>query len=357
MNSIYLIFLLIYAAPFGIALAMPGWRTLAGLGVTLGLMLIWLFISGLTGGGNGFAVALGLSFVMFAGVGLVSGVVTRGALLALPLPRKTAVVTASIVVVGFIFLPSMFLAINQWQKWQRRPPSEVCLASKHPVSIAGAIYYLPSAPVFTVWERMGTLFTFQSNEGLRTVCEQFNDSGEPIHVINLNLDLGKIRFAGFPMHGAYCQAPKSRWGQDLCNSNAKSADAAYPINANIYSPTEFDHRRMLASYPYAKFVEESEKAKAINHPFESEPIGIFDRYANRYWVARTGTWVNEAGEPFTLHCYDSTPAGTLGCSTTYRLKTGAQVTYQFHAPVASLEAAAKRVDENFRSMLAELSVP
>jgi hypothetical protein len=355
MNPLYIYFALFYVVPFGIAFAMPGWRSLSGYGLIFGSLLIWLFVSGSNGGGNGFSVALGLTVVMFAGGGLISGVVTRAIFLVLGQSKKAIHVRALIGVVGFVLLPGLVFSQVMWKQWQRRPPSESCMSARYPVSIAGAKYYLPPAPNLTVWTGMSSLYAFQSNEGIRTICEKATESSEPIRVVNLSMDNKRIRFVGYPVQSRYCQAPQSRWGKDLCNAEYSLTNVSYPLLASIYSPTEF--RRMLVSYSYADFVEARERAKANNTPLALRSAGIFDRYGDSYWVARDGIWENEAGEPFTLHCYESAPAGMLGCSVTYRLKTGPQVTYQFHASIDSLETVARRVDKSLRAMIVELSQP
>jgi hypothetical protein len=334
---------------------MPGWRSLSSLTVIFGTILIWQFISVSNDSGNGFAVALSLGFVSCAGGGLISGVVTRTIFILFSKSKKNPVVVITIGIVGFVLLPSLIFALNKWQQWQRRPPSEACLTSKHPVNIGGTVYYLPSAPNFIIRTNMDSIHLFQFNQGIRTVCELSNDSSEPIHVINLSIDM-MAKYKNHP----YCQTPKrhrSHWEQNLCSSDSKPTEVNYPQQADISSPTEFNHRRMLASYSYTNFIEELERAKANKRPLEFQQVGIFNHYTNGYWVARDGLWKNTDGEPFTLNCYESEPAGTLGCSTSYLLKAGSQVTYQFRASNTDLEIVAKKVDENFRLMVVDLAAP
>ncbi|MDD5056251.1 MAG: hypothetical protein PHQ60_00165 [Sideroxydans sp.] len=359
MNSMYLYFTLFYLVPFGIALAMPGWRSLFGYGLSFGSLIIWLFASGSNGGGNGLAVALGLSMVMFAGGGLISGMVTRAILLALPEEKKTVKVRVIILIVGFILLPIVILAEVKWQQWNKRPPFEACLSSKYPVKIEGAIFYLPPAPNLTLWTDMGSLYLFQTNEGLRAVCEFAENSKEPIPAVNLHIDNQRVKFAGYPVQGRYCQTATAQWGKDMCNSEYEVMDAKYPLIVDVYSDAEFNSKRMLTDNSYKSFLEARGRAKESNTPFTSRRVGIFDRYGedHSYWIAHEKTWENEAGEPFTLYCYNTTPVGNILCLVTYRLRTGPHLTYQFHTPEDKLEIVARRVDKNMRSMLYELSQP
>ncbi len=183
---------------------------------------------------------------------------------------------------------------------------------------------------------------------------------EPIHAIHLDIDNRRIKFAGYPVQERYCQTTTAQWGKNLCKSEYVVTDVSYPIIANVYSGSEFNSRRMLASYSYENFIEARARAKESNTPFTSKLVGGFERYGDDdrgFWVARENAWKNEAGEPFTLYCYKTTPAGFLLCSTTYQLKAGPHLTYQFHAPENDLEIVARRVDKNMRAMLDELSQP
>jgi len=352
-NPFYLFGVLLYSVPFGIALVMPGWRSLFGLTVVLGSVLGWLYVSASNADGFGAVFALGLA--LYVAGGLISGAITRTIFILSARFKIKTISRVAIGLIGFVLLPSVMFASYKWRQWQMRPVSENCLMTKHPVTIGGAVYYLPSAPYFTIWTGMGSISLFEVNQHIRTLCEQSSHSSEPIHVILFSIDMTAGKFKKHP----YCKTPNpsNQWLKNLCDSDFNWIDENYPRKANISSPSEFDHRRMLASYSYANFVDEFEKAKISRHPLESRQMGIFERYANGYWVVRDGAWKNEAGEPFTLHCHDSGSTGGLYCSTSYRLKSGPQVTYDFRASITDIENTAKKVDENVHRMAVDLATP
>lgn len=277
----------------------------------------------------------------------------------MPWPKKMAIPLIAACAAGIILLHRSVAAevadiahtANlKLRRWEMRPPSAACLAKKYPVTVAGATLYLPAAPVITIRAGMNS-HHFQFNDEVRAICKKSKTANGPIHAITINFDFG------IPVRAPFCQATGSLWGQHLCAPGSGTADGASPAIANIYSPTEYEHVHLLDSLSYANFVEDRDKADAEKHPIESRQAGIFDRYANGYWVARNGSWKNDAGEPFTLKCHDVTPAVTVSCSTTYRLKSGPQVAYHFNAPADRVEAVAKKVDENIRSMVAEFLTP
>lgn len=300
-----------------------------------------------------------MNIVFAIAAGLLSGFITR----AIPLPlqgrTRNALSLVAACLVGYILLPGSMAAEGadlarsatiKLRKWQMRPPSQSCLARKYPVSVAGATLYLPAAPVITI--RSGKIsHHFQFNDEARAICEQSRYARKPVHAENINFDFS------IPMRSDFCEATTSRWGQHLCSPESRTADGQFPAIANLYSPAEFDRQHMLASYTYASFTEDRDKANAANHPFEPQQVGVFDRYANGYWVARNGAWKNDAGEPFTLKCQDSSAAGTLNCTTSYRLKSGPQVTYHFSAPANKLEAVARNIERNFHAMIVEIQAP
>lgn len=357
MNILHQIFSHYYAIPFAFSFFMPPRRSLAGLAAILAALVLWMNLSG-NNGPDATPVSVLLFILTFLG-GLFSGMRARAILLRLPKKAKNAVALMGFLGAGFVLLPgsraadagdTAHSATMKLRKWQMRAPSEVCLTKKYAVQVAGATYYLPPAPVISI--RSGrTSHHFQYNNDIRAMCEKFKDAGEPLHVEDLSMDFS------IPMKPPFCQATQSPWGRALCSRDPKAADGAYPAIANIYSPAEYDKKHLMASYSYANFVADRDRAMADKHPFESQPVGIFDRYANGYWVARSGTWTNDAGEPFTLRCQDASPRGTVSCTTSYRLKTGPQVTYHFSAPAKKVEAVAKKVDGNFRSMITEFSAP
>ena len=350
MNTLHQIFSHYFALPFAIALIPSGRRLLAHIAVVLVPLTIWVN----AGESTHPSVVL---MLMASIVGLLAGNRARAVITALPGKKRSAAMVAMGSIAALVLLPgSMAAEVEELahstrehlRQWETRPPSESCFAGKYSVSIAGATYYVPAAPVIAI--RAGKdAYHFQFNSELRKICVRAKSSNEPIHAENLNLDFS------IPMHGAFCRLTRSGWGQETCGQGAQAVLGAYPAMAILYSPAEYDRNHVLDSHSYADFVSSRDKAIAAQHPLASTLDGIFERYANGYWVARGGTWKNDDGEPFTLQCQESATAGTLSCATSYRLKTGPQVYYRFNAPANKVEAYARRIDENFHSMITELS--
>jgi hypothetical protein len=295
------------------------------------------------------------SLAGFAGR-LTASVKARAQLHRLPNRTRITALLVAVSITGLILLPGSTAgeighsASVKLRNWEMRAPAETCLAKKYTVTVAGATYYLPAAPVIMI--RAGKYsYHFQSNRALRDICEKTPNAHDPIHAEILNLDFS------IPMRGRFCQETQSRWSRELCDQEPHAADGAYPAIANIYSPEKYDRKHLMSGHTYANFIESRDKALAAKHPLEPQQIDSFERHANGYWVSRPGTWTNDAGDPFTLKCQGSAPAGALSCTTSYRLKSGPQVTYHFSARADKLEAAAREIDNNLHLMLEELSEP
>jgi len=235
------------------------------------------------------------------------------------------------------------------RKWETRPPSDACFASKYAVNIAGTAFYLPAAPVIAVRAERQS-FHLQFNNGVRAICKRAQVDS-PIHAQNFSLDFS------IPMRGTFCATAKDGWSLQLCGNDRKDWQDVYPTVANLYSPAEYDRTHLITVDAYADFVASRDRAAAGGHPLESAPAGMFDRYANGYWVARNGVWKNDAGEPFTLKCGDATASGMLTCTAGYRLQSGPAIAYHFDAPADRLAAAARTMDHTLHRMLTELSAP
>lgn len=354
MNILQSLFSHYYVIPFGAALLTASRRSLAVFAGAFVALALWLNLQ--AGSAAGAQLYHALLLVMTVTGGLLSGTRARAVLLALPRRKRNAVIMIAAFTAGFSMLPGLHAAAVvdaaqtatiKLREWEMRPPSPACMASTFPAMISGATFHLPPAPVITI--RAGKQsHHFQFNNAVRALCSQFRDAGAPIRAENLNFDFS------IPVRATFCGAAKSRWGRSLCDP--RSADN-FPDIANIYSPLEYDNQRILDSHTYADFVAEQKKAKSEGHPLEPQQVGSFNRYANGYWVGRTEAWKNDAGEPYTLKCEESAQPGALSCTASYRLKIGPQVTYHFSAPVKKLEAAARRIDQNFRMMIAEMTAP
>ncbi|WP_394777584.1 hypothetical protein [Undibacterium sp.] len=79
---------LLFIVPFGIALLLPGWRSIAGVAI-VGIGLLALLLMAISqGDGNSFGKAVIMLFVLFAAGGLAAGMVLRAIVLALRGKKK-----------------------------------------------------------------------------------------------------------------------------------------------------------------------------------------------------------------------------------------------------------------------------
>lgn len=349
-----------YAALFVLALRMPGWRSLATLAVILALPLGWLAWVGFRSaerapGGAGLGILMGTLLVCSAMAGLLAGAATRGLMLWRPLIGQSRMRSTLLVLAGLLAMPA-FLAGSSWlSERDRRLPDAACLTARHHVTIAGADLWLPSAPVFTPWTDGKTLYPFSTHQGMRAFCGIGLGAKKPVRLVNLSVDVKELRFTGRPLREKFCASGQRDLAKLLCNIDASAPHSShgFPEQLSIHSPAEYDHRRMLASGggTHAAFIRESKAAEGSGQALRASEAGEFIRYSDRYWVARDRTWTNDAGEPYTLSCYDTPPAGMLYCTTTYLLASGPQVTYRFRAPQDELASVAKLVDANVHVLL------
>lgn len=350
------LYLIPYVALFALAVRMPGWRSLAACTLVAGLPLGWFAWDGFRSvetapGGAGLFLLMGTLFVCSAIAGLLAGVATRAAMLWRPRIGQSRTRSAFLVLAGFLALPAFVGGASWWSEWKRRLPDEACLAAKHHVTIAGADLWLPSAPVFTPWTGKDQLYPFSVNRPMRDFCGLSLEAEQPVNVVHLSIAVGEMAYEGSPLRKRFCTAGDQKLAKLLCPAEARTD---FPHTISVYSPTDYDYRRRLGSSgqgSHAAFVKEEDAAIQDGQPLEVAAAGDFNRYANGYWVARDKTWRNEAGEPYTLHCHEITPAGMHHCSTTYRLKWGPQVSYSFRAHQNEVASAAKTVDANFQALM------
>lgn len=363
-----MLFILLYVVPFpalfAIALAMPGRRSLLVAAVLLGAPLGWLAFEGVRSmhrapGGAivGSAIVTGMIFV--AAAGLLSGVITRAVLLRIGRTRRSRMQSVAIVLTGFLAVPSLLAASMWWSNQKIRVPDEACLSAQHHVSIAGADFWLPSAPVFTAWITDKELYSFSSHQRMRAFCSINGDATDPVKLVNLSIDTTKLRYKGPPQRDKFCASSQRDWAKRLCHSDMPTAVSGdgFPEEITVYSPTEYDHKRMLVSDrgAYHAFVKQRDAGILSGQPLQGSQTDDFSRFSNGYWIARDKAWRNDANEPFTLYCYDTKPEGMLYCSTTYRLRSGPQVTYSFRASQNELALASKTVDANFHAFMKDLA--
>lgn len=367
-----------YAVMFILAVVMPGWRSLGGYCIVAGGLIGWglayvnsLFrcgnsfdLSGPCGDGLGTAILFGTVF--FAGMGLLAGALSRTAGLLLRAAQKPNLVRVAVTFIGFLVVPCYVIASSSLREWSKRLPTEACLQSDIEVELAGTIYQLPAAPLFSIYDGDGlSVYDFRVNAHQRKVCVRAHNSDEPLPITNLRIRFGRLERSSDIRVRAFCTTASDDWAKSLCHGAAHSeatqgVSAAYPIDASLYAPDEFGaryygyrHHIDIGAGSYSRFLQEQTKATAEGNAPDRERVGIFDRHSNGYWVAHSGSWITDDGEPFTLHCseYD----GRLTCTATHGYESELHVTYRFFAATSDLEATARAVDANLAAMIMELA--
>lgn len=358
------LYILPYVVIFALALMMPGRRSLLLLAGVLGLPLGWLMWEGFRSmgrapGGAILGVFVVAAFIGSAVSGLIAGVMTRAISLRFSSAKHSRGQHAVLVLVGGLAIPSFLAASFWWSQWNIRVPDEACLNAKHHVSIAGLDLWLPSAPIFTPWVGEKELYSFSSHQRMRSFCSISLKTKKPIEVVNLSIKPEQLSFKGQPQRDKFCAATRQEWAKLLCGSSRPTATSSngFPEKISIYSPTGFDHKKMLVSEhsSYAGFIKKSEAAIRSGKPLQAVRNDDFDQFSNGYWIARDKVWRNDAGEPFSLYCYETKPSGMLYCETTYRLSLGPQVTYSFRAPQEQLASVSRTVDANLHFFLRSLT--
>lgn len=335
--SIYLFLFFTYFISFIIVVSISNKRFLFALLLISSIIISFGIYSVLQEDSIGVIFALGFLYVL--GSGLFSGFITH--ILFFFIARNKPKKNIKIVVgfFGFILLPILYTMYIAWNQWERRIPTEACMQNKQPITINGLVLYLPPARQFTIRTNTDTLLLLQFNKHIRKFCDL--SKSKTLHIINLSIKMP------YDIE-SFCRDETRLWGNSLCSSEKTKQNKFYPVKAYIFSTQEFDYQRMLATYFYSDIANKIEKAKEV------KKIGIFNRYDNRYWVVNDESWKNEEGEPFYLKCYDTKP-GSLYCSTSYTLKTGVGVSYDFRTSLKDLEAVSKLVDNNFRQIVTELT--
>lgn len=351
MNILHLVLSHYWALPFALALLLRDRHQVAAVATAIAPALVGFNLGGDARLATACVIALGIA------LSLALGRVVRAALPSMSPRARTRAVTALAALCILALLPASMatafaalahVATVKMRHWDARMPARACLARRYPVTVAGAVYNLPAAPVITV-RTAGRSYHFQYGSSLRQACEQAGERKKPIHATDVNLDFT------IPMAPAFCHAADDPWVRQLCDG--PSVRDAFPAMVNIYARDEYDRQHLMPPPSYGRFLDAQKKAGAAGHALTPQPDGIFDRYAGGYWVARDGAWKNDAGEPYTLHCQSTDTPGRLSCETTYRLKSGPEITCRFSAPASALGQAAKSADAGLHAMLEDFAAP
>jgi hypothetical protein len=343
--------LVLYAGSFGLALAMPGWRSLGALTLAGAGFWVLLLTDPLDSPGAVFGYGAGL----FVGFGLAGGLATRAATLFRGDTRRPLRSMAA-AAVGFLAFPLAMEGVTQWDRWVRRPPSQACLASEFDIEIAKARLRVPAAPLFqVVTDRVGASnYYFHIGPSLRHFSELTGGAGAALRATALVMRFEHVDNSFNRWIAASCEPPHVERDALLCRRPG-NGEPRRLVEVALYAPREYDHERRLGSRrgSYAAFVKETAGAP---EPAPEEHVGAFERRTDRLWIARSPDWVTASGEPLILDCGTiSAPKNWLYCSSTYDLGDGLRTTLEFRTPRGELETTARQVVEWLDRLLVALS--
>lgn len=356
-----LLYALPYIALFVLALRMPARGSLVILAALLGIPLAWLIREGFRAandapGGAGFMLLLVTLFLCTAGAGLLAGVATRAILLWRPGIRHSRLRCAIVVLSGALAIPAAFAGRSWWSEHERRLPDAACLAAQHDVTLAGAQLRLPSARGITPWTGEKELYSFEVSQRLRRFCGISHDGHKPVRLVHLMIEPEKLAANGYPLRDRFC-ATGHPLGKLLC-TRPEGPGHDFPEDISLFVPGRLAPNGMptIERGSHAAWVKEKDAADRSGRPLAAWEAGEFTRFSNGYWVARDASWKNDAGEPFTLYCYDTQPPGMLYCTASYRLALGPAVTYRLRARPEELASVAKTADRNFHALMRTLAI-
>lgn len=349
MSALHSILSHCWAIPFALALLIPGRRALLAVAAIVTPVLVGFNLGSDARFVTATMMTLGIAF------NLALGTIVQAAIPGIFRHATRRMLTAPVIIWGALALPGTMIPAftsmahgisTRIHHWEARTPPRACLARTYPVRVGRAVYRLPAAPVITV-RTAGQAYHFQYSQSLRRACRHAAQTRVPIRATDLNLDFT------IPARKAFCSVARGNWARALCRKDG--ARANFPAMANIYVPDTYDPRHLMPKPAYIRFADAQKKARAGGHPFLPQPAGAFEHYADGYWVARKGTWKDDAGEPYTIHCEKTDAPGVLSCETGYRLKSGATLSYSFAAPRRSLARRARALDRRLHAMLTEFS--
>jgi hypothetical protein len=189
------------------------WRWLGVFSVLAsgGLAFLWQNSLAHRGEGNGVAEAFALMSLYAITAAVPVGIATRALMLRLrrwKLRWRYAWLPAPIALAGLIATP---FAMEWYQNWTRRPPSDACLAAPHPITLAGRNLRIPIAPVIVLFGRSkaDNIYSLGIASSARAFCARATD-GAPV-----DIRLLWLKFEPYILRN------RSLWSPVLCDSVAE----------------------------------------------------------------------------------------------------------------------------------------
>ena len=206
------------------------WVPLVGIGIAL----LWQQYFAIPPEEHGLGDVLALAFLFYGTAAAIVGVVARLAMLGLRargVRWRHAWLPAPLVLGLLVATPW----VQHWyHQFKFRPPSEACLAARHPVYVGGQRLDLPLAPFITVFpageERM---YAFNSNQAARMFCEKASRRGRAIAARPLVFDFARgWSHYQKPWPAALCRQGGA-WMQPFCAKAVDPRTLGYPDNVWI----------------------------------------------------------------------------------------------------------------------------
>ncbi|GAB2176647.1 hypothetical protein [Dongia sp. agr-C8] len=184
------------------------WLGVFALVAGIGLALLWQNSLAHRGEGNGISEAFALFSLHVMTAAAPLGIATRALMLRLrrwKLRWRYAWLPAPIALAGLVAWP---FAMEWYQDWTRRPPSDACLAATYPITLAGRNLRIPMAPVIVLFGRSEAdkIYSLHIGSSARAFCAQATD-GAPMDTRFLWLEFEP-----------YILRNRSLWGPVLCDS-------------------------------------------------------------------------------------------------------------------------------------------
>jgi hypothetical protein len=230
----------------------------------IGLTLLWRDHFAHQHEGNGFAVAMAEAIIFGWTVSAIVGVATRLVIIALRAWRVRW---------RYAWLPAPFalalLIASPWLlywygEFERRPPSDECLAATHRLEIAGEILSVPSAPIFTMFRAINAkdIYSLAWPASARAFC-RLTAQIDPLPIQLLKLDFGHVPTSGYRWEPRLCEAVRDRpWLRQLCDGPAPRGTEHYP------KEIEFEPADRMASGAFRELWTSYSQARTAEAPAE-----------------------------------------------------------------------------------------
>jgi hypothetical protein len=322
--------------PYAILVAMPSWRWFVPCALLLGGPLAWLWIEhwhaaqlpGYKEGPGGF---IGIAIAQAFTFGVVVGIAVRALSLTLrgigwPPGRCFAVN-----VCGILLAFGAFGAIEGWEAWKRRPPSEACRNASFDIALADLRLRLPAAaPIFNVYTGRYSAkgaYYFNLGPSLRDFCALTATGAQPVKATHLRIAFSPRG----PWPGLNCDnaRPAERDACAIVRAGAAAADL--PRQADIYVPDEVQLGEFGGTH---STYDDAQKAR----------LGYRDSFVE----AQTRT---ADGKPLTFVCHESGDA--LACQTGHPWRNGVHVSYAFRAEKDAVAATGERTERAVQLFLGQ----